>query len=154
MVRDPLRIMMIDDNADDFVILRAAFDEAGVSGICLSASAHMGDEALTLLRRPEEDVLNPKRPQMILLDINLPKKNGFEILEEIKADPELRHLAVIMFTSSVREDDIARAYLAGACSYIVKPVEFSDLVTIVLQLEAYWTLVSRLPRQQEITSRY
>ena len=74
------------------------------------------------------------------------RKNGFEVLDEIKSDPELKHLPVIMLTTSNRDSDILQAYAHGAASYLVKPLRFDDLRTMALKLQDYWTAVSRLPQ--------
>lgn len=140
-----LAILLVDDNEDDIVIFREALAESAANGIFIAATAHKGDEAIAYLRRQQP---SPQLPDLLLLDINMPMKNGFEVLAEIKADPLLRHLAVIIYTSSNRDEDVLRAYRLGACSYIVKPVEFNDLVTIVRHLESYWTLVCFPQRQQ------
>jgi CheY-like chemotaxis protein len=82
---------------------------------------------------------------MVLLDINMPKKNGFEVLEEMKADPRLRQTPVVILTTSDREDDIVKSYANGACSYITKPVDFDKLKHVVQQFSLYWALVAEIP---------
>lgn len=143
MVPNQLTILLVDDNDDDILIVREAVSE--IDGVEVAVAVHHGDEALRFLRR-EEPFQDARLPDLVLLDINMPKKNGFEYLADIKADPALRHIPVIMYTSSGREEDILHAYSLGACSYIVKPVEFGDLVSIVRHLASYWTRVSRLPQ--------
>ena len=82
---------------------------------------------------------------MVLSDINMPKKDGFELLADIKADPRLRALPVIMLTVSDREEDIVRSFEQGACSYIRKPVSMTRFIAVVKQFELYWGLVSQIP---------
>ena len=86
---------------------------------------------------------------LILLDINMPKKDGFEVLEAIKADPQLQPLPVIMLTTSERVEDVVRSYVHGACSYIRKPVSLERFIEVVKQFEVYWTLVSLVPGRRE-----
>ena len=88
-------------------------------------------------------------PDIVLLDINMPKKNGFEVLEEMKKDPRLLSLPVIMLTTSQREEDVVRAYEKGACSYIHKLVDLDEFKQLIKQFEHYWTGVSRIPLVRE-----
>ena len=103
-----------------------------------------GEAALAYLCQ-EGPYKNAVRPGLILLDINMPKKNGFEVLEAIKANPQLQPLPVIILTTSEREEDVVRSYVYGACSYIRKPVSLERFIDVVKQFEVYWTLVSRIP---------
>jgi CheY-like chemotaxis protein len=103
-----------------------------------------GEAALAYLRR-DGPYKNAVRPGLILLDINMPKMNGFEVLEAIKANPQLQPLPVIILTTSEREEDVVRSYVYGACSYIRKPVSLERFIDVVKQFEVYWTLVSRVP---------
>ena len=93
------------------------------------------------------------RPSIIFLDLNMPKKNGREALREIKADPEMRHIPVIVLTTSNREEDILHSYAMGASSYIIKPVAFSGLVEVIKTLETYWFQVVELPPSAEQVNR-
>ena len=81
----------------------------------------------------------------MLLDIDMPKKGGFEVLAEVKADPQLRHLPIIMLTTSERDEDVLRSFAGGACSYVTKPVRFAAFCEVVRLFALYWTLVSRIP---------
>lgn len=103
-----------------------------------------GEEALTYLRR-QEPYRDVAVPGLILLDINMPKTNGFEVLGAMKADPTLRSLPVVMLTTSDREEDILRSYADGACSYIGKPLDLDHFTKLVKHFELYWTSVARLP---------
>ena len=88
-------------------------------------------------------------PDIVLLDINMPKKNGFEVLEEMKKDPRLQSLPFIMLTTSHREEDIVRSYEMGACSYLQKLVDLDQFKHLIKQFEHYWTGISRIPLVRE-----
>jgi CheY-like chemotaxis protein len=138
----PVGFLLVDDNDDDIRILQEALGDAKL--INMVGVVRNGEEALAYLRR-EHIYKDVSAPDLILLDINMPKKNGFEVLLEIKASPVLRHIPVIIYTTSQRDEDILRAYVAGACSYIPKPADFRELKEVMLNLEQYWTTVSRIP---------
>jgi CheY-like chemotaxis protein len=142
MTSQPLELLLVEDNEDDIVLIQEAFADARLLNVL--NTVRDGEEALAYLRR-EGRYKATLRPGLVLLDINMPKKNGFEVLESMKADPHLRTLPVIMLTMSDREEDIIRSYTDGACSYIRKPVELSQFNQVVKQFELYWTLVSRIP---------
>jgi CheY-like chemotaxis protein len=103
-----------------------------------------GVEALAYLRR-EGKYHAARTPGLILLDINMPKMNGFEVLQVIKSEPRLRMIPVIMLTTSTRDEDIARSYDGGACSFVAKPVNLEKLKEVIKQFALYWTLVSIVP---------
>jgi CheY-like chemotaxis protein len=145
MLSQPVAILLVEDNEDDIVIIREAF--VGSTSLRIIDTVSDGDEALAYLRQ-EGPYKDKPLPTLLLLDINMPKKNGFEVMQAIKADPQLRALPVIMLTMSEREEDITRSYAAGACSYIRKPVAFDDFHTVVKLFERYWTTISRVPVPQ------
>lgn len=138
-------LLLVEDDEDDIVLITEAFAEARVMNVV--SKVHDGEEALTYLRQegPYKDV---RRPGLVLLDINMPKKNGFEVLQAMKADPLLRSLPVIILTTSDREEDIVRSFSAGACSYIRKPMSLDQFAQAVKEFELYWTAVSRVPPHQ------
>jgi len=142
MSRTHIDILIAEDNDDDVVMLREAFAKVEYSTILNVVKD--GEEALIYLRR-QGRYKDSKQPDILLLDINMPKKNGFEVLKEIKSDQRLQNLPVTMLTSSNEEEDIARSYSEGACSYLIKPVNFSDFQKLIERFEIYWTLVSRVP---------
>jgi CheY-like chemotaxis protein len=109
--------------------------------------AHNGDEALEFLRRQGPFAQAP-RPAIVLLDINMPGRNGFEVLSEMRSDAVLRRIPVVMLTTSTREADVAAAYEGGACSFIAKPVSLDDLRDLLIHFIRYWLRVARLPRQE------
>ncbi|HWA16029.1 MAG TPA: response regulator [Gemmatimonadales bacterium] len=132
-----LDILLVDDNENDITLARKAL--GAVSFVNRLQVVHDGLEALAYLRRqpPYQDAT---LPHIVLLDINMPRLNGFETLEAIKADPALRALPVIMLTVSSRDEDIIKSYRRGACTYVRKPLEFSEFVEAMQRLELYWSL--------------
>ena len=144
MKTEPIEILVIDDNEDDIIMIKEAMSEAKL--INLVNRVHDGEQALAYLRKQGE-YADANTPALILLDINMPRKNGFEVLEEIKADPQLRSLPVVMLTTSAREEDIVRSYASGACSFISKPVDFDKFQEIARQFSLYWALVAKVPQR-------
>lgn len=135
-----LWVMMIDDNEDDILLVREAFDTTRFCRI--GAVARDGEEALAGLSDCREGTL----PSVILLDINLPKKDGFEVLEDLKSDPRLRAIPVIVLTTSARDEDVARAYRLEASSVISKPATHDRLNELVRSFDMYWGETVRLPK--------
>lgn len=142
MRSQPVEILLVEDNEDDVVIIQEAFAESRLVNVLNTVSD--GEEALAYLRR-EGQYKIVRQPGLILLDINMPKKNGFEVMQAMKADPRLRTLPVIMLTMSDRDEDVIRSYANGACSYIRKPVDLDQFHTVIKQFELYWTMISRIP---------
>jgi CheY-like chemotaxis protein len=142
MTMKPIDILVVEDNDDDVVLIQEAFAEGTMANRL--AIVRDGDEAMAYLRKQGAYAAAPL-PRMVLLDINMPKKNGFEVLAEIKADTRLRPLPVVMLTVSDREEDIVRSFDQGACSYIRKPVTLTRFVAVVREFELYWSLVSQIP---------
>lgn len=135
-------ILLVEDNDDDVVMLTEAMVDS--PRLRLRGSVDNGDKALLYLRERVAD--DDELPDLVFLDINMPGKNGFEVLGEIKCDQQLRHLPVIMLTSSSRSEDILQSYTAGACSYVQKPSDFQSFIDTLQDLEAYWAGVSTVPR--------
>jgi CheY-like chemotaxis protein len=142
MMSEPVELLLVEDNEDDIVLIEEAFVGAKLMNVIFTVRD--GEAALAYLRQ-EGPYTHRRRPGLVLLDINMPKKNGFEVLQAMKADPLLQSLPVVMLTTSDREDDIARSYTDGACSYIRKPMSLERFVQVVKDFEIYWTMVSRLP---------
>ena len=142
MSHQPIPILLVDDNDDDVVLTREALAPARFLNLVHVATD--GIAALSYLRREPPFEAAP-RPGLVMLDINMPRMDGFETLAAIKADPSLRGLPVIMLTVSDRDTDVVRAYDQGACTYIRKPVDFGEFVKAVERFEVYWTLVARRP---------
>lgn len=142
MTNEPVELLLVEDNEDDIILIEEAFTEAKLMNVI--QKVRDGEEALAYLRQ-EGRFREAPRPGLVLLDINMPKKNGFEVLEAMKEDRRLRPLPVIMLTTSGREEDIVRSYADGACSYVRKPINLEQFIDVVKQFELYWTLVSRIP---------
>ena len=142
----PITILMADDDADDRLLARDALQESRLSNDLRFVSD--GEELLDyLLRRgryaPPADA---PTPGLILLDLNMPRKDGREALGEIKSHPSLRRIPVVVFTTSKADDDISRSYDLGVNSYVTKPVTFEALVSLMQALESYWIELVELPR--------
>ncbi|MGQ0635175.1 MAG: response regulator [Planctomycetaceae bacterium] len=138
-----LHILVVDDNEDDVILLQESLrDHPAVRVVQV---ARDGDEALAYLRREGEHA-NAPHPGLVLLDINMPRRNGFEVLSAMKEDPLLRAIPVVMLTTSYREDDVLDAYRGGACSFVSKPVSFERLKMMAGHFVTYWSCVARLPR--------
>ena len=142
MMSESVELLLVEDNEDDVVLIEEAFVEAKMMNVIFKVRD--GEEALAYLRQ-EGQYKHMRRPGLVLLDINMPKKNGFEVLQDMKADPLLQSLPVVILTTSDREDDIVRSYADGACSYIRKPMTLQQFAQAVKDFELYWTMVSRLP---------
>jgi CheY-like chemotaxis protein len=140
-----ITILVADDDAEDCLLLREAFAESRVVNDLRFVGD--GEELLDyLLGRGEfGDPGAAPRPGLILLDLNMPRKDGREALKEIRADPNLRSIPVVVLTTSRAEEDVFRLYDLGANSYITKPVTFESLVEIVKALKRYWFEVVELP---------
>lgn len=140
---EPIDILVVDDNDDDAVLLEEAFRDSHV--LNLVHVARDGVEAMSYLRC-EGEFADAARPGLVLLDINMPRKHGFEVLCEVKEDEQLRDIPIVMMTSSKRESDILQAYSAGACSFISKPVDFEKMRRVADHFAMYWTLVVNVPK--------
>jgi chemotaxis family two-component system response regulator Rcp1 len=135
-------ILLVEDNAGDVRLTREALREGDITvGL---ASVPDGEQALAYLRREGEHADAP-RPDLVLLDLNLPKKNGLEVLEEIKRDPDLRQTPVIMLTTSSSARDVAACYDRGVNCYVVKPLDLDDFTGLVQAINRFWFEVARLP---------
>ncbi len=141
----PITILMADDDADDRLMTREAFEESRLANDLRFVED--GVELMDYLYRRGKyaDPATSPRPSLILLDLNMPKKDGREALAEIKADPSLRKIRVVVMTTSKAEEDIARSYELSASSYITKPVTFQGLADVVRTLGKYWLEIVELP---------
>lgn len=138
----PIDILLIEDNPHDVRLTMEAFKDAKVSNNLTVAAD--GEEALKVLRHEGEYAGSP-RPDLILLDLNLPKKSGREVLEEIKHDPDLLRIPVVVLTTSENEKDILRAYELHVNAYITKPVDLDQFIKIVEAVEDFWLTVVKFP---------
>ena len=137
-----LDILVVDDNENDVLLLQESLrDQPAVK---LLHAVRDGEEAMAFLRR-EGRYADAARPSLVLLDINMPKMNGFEVLYEMKTDPALRGIPVVILTTSSREADVLTAYTGGACSFVTKPVNFDRLKLMAAHFVRYWTTVARVP---------
>jgi len=137
----PVHILLVEDNLNDVEITRRALKRRRVTDEL--TVARDGQEALDILFSHGNGDVPP--PGLILLDLNLPKVDGREVLEKIKADSKLRRIPVVVLTASAREDDIARCYELGANTFITKPVRFEDFINVVTTIKEYWTGIATLP---------
>lgn len=143
MNAQPFVILIAEDNATDVMIMREALASAKVR-----VDMHVvsdGVAALEFLRRMGAHALAP-RPDLILLDLNMPRKNGHEVLAEVKADEALQQIPVVMLTTSQAEDDVARAYAHHVNCYIRKPMDFERFSEVVRSIEAFWFTIVTLPQ--------
>ncbi|NES19385.1 MAG: response regulator [Symploca sp. SIO3E6] len=136
---------MADDDPDDCMLAKEALVESRLANDLRFVSD--GEELLDYLhhRGKYTQLGSSPRPGLILLDLNMPKKDGREALKEIKADPNLRYIPIVVLTTSKAEEDIHRSYDLGANSFIVKPVTFSSLVEVMKTLRKYWFEIVELP---------
>lgn len=141
---DPVRILLVDDDPVDVRLTREALRESKVQATV--EAVYDGMEALAYLRR-EGKYTQAERPDLILLDLNMPKKDGREVLNEIKTDPSLRRIPVVILTTSGADEDVLRTYDLGANAYVVKPVNLQQLITVVQSIEDFWFTIVRLPRE-------
>jgi len=135
-------ILLVDDDANELFLLKRAFQKANVTNSL--RVARDGQEAIDYLSRQGSFAGSKAEPlpALMLLDLKMPRKNGFEVLEWVRQQPGLRRMVVVVLTSSNLMADIKRAYDLGANSYLVKPVDFESLVKLVQALDAYWFLAN------------
>jgi CheY-like chemotaxis protein len=141
----PLELLLVEDNPGDVRLTREAL-KSGEVAVNLSV-ARDGVEALDFLRQRGQFSSAPV-PDLILLDLNLPRKNGREVLSEIKSDPELRRIPVLVMTTSRADQDINRAYSLNANCYITKPMDLDEFLRIVRSIEDFWLKTVTLPSLQ------
>jgi two-component system, chemotaxis family, response regulator Rcp1 len=137
-----VEILLVEDNPGDVRLTREALREGKVRNNL--SVVDDGVKAVQFLRR-EGEYADAPRPDLILLDLNLPRMSGPEVLEQIKADPELRSIPVVILTSSQAERDIVRAYELSANCYITKPVDLDQFISVVKTIEDFWFTIVRLP---------
>ncbi|MEX6502742.1 response regulator [Pseudomonas zhanjiangensis] len=142
-----IHILVADDDPDDCMLIREAFRVSRLASKL--GFVENGEELLAYLRgtAPFADRQRFPLPGLILLDLNMPRKDGREALVEIKADPQLRDIPVVVLTTSADEEDIRRSYAQGVNSYITKPVSFSGLLEVVQTLGHYWLDIVELPAE-------
>jgi len=142
-----ITILLADDDPDDRQLTREAFLENRLAN--RFDTVEDGEELMEYLNRRGKyaELKGTPLPGLILLDLNMPRKDGREALKEIKADPELRRIPIVVLTTSKADEDIVRSYDLGVNSYVTKPVTFKSLVELVKVLGVYWFEVVQLPRE-------
>ncbi len=135
----PISVLLVEDDPGDVVLIEEAFEHNKVR----NALTIVGDgvEAMEWLRAPD----NP-RPDLILLDLNLPRKDGREVLAEVKQDERLRSIPVVVLTTSEAEEDVLRSYKLHANAYVTKPVDFDRFIEVVRQIDEFFVTVVKLPK--------
>lgn len=146
MTKRRARIMLVEDSEADQVIVQRALEDGRIA--CDLHIASHGEQALQILRgeSPYENELD-RLPDLIMMDINMPVMDGKEALQEIRQDEKLRHIPVIMLTTSSRDKDVLESYQLGVNAYLTKPVEDATFVEVVRQLENFWFELVVLPTQ-------
>ena len=139
-------ILLVEDNPADVLLTRSAFEDFKITNTLRVVED--GVQALEYLRG-EGEFADAPRPDLILLDLNLPRKNGREVLAEIKADPAFRNIPVVVLTTSKAEQDVLQAYDLYANCYIVKPVGFANFVEAIRSIKNYWFSLVTLPSEVE-----
>jgi chemotaxis family two-component system response regulator Rcp1 len=140
----PIEILLVEDNPGDVDLTREMVEASKVRNVIRNVSD--GVEAMAYLRR-EPPYTSAARPDLILLDLNIPKKDGRTVLSEIKQDADLKDIPVVELTTSEAESDILRSYQLHANCYITKPVDLGKFTTIIRSIEDFWLTVVKLPRR-------
>jgi CheY-like chemotaxis protein len=144
-VMDPepriINVLLVEDDPGDVLMTREAFDEYLHNRLDVVTD---GAAALAYLRQ-EEPYTEVPRPDLVLLDLNLPRCDGREVLQEVKADPELQHIPVIVLTTSQAEEDVLRSYQLHANAYVTKPVDFEGFIEAIKQIDHFFVSVVKLP---------
>jgi CheY-like chemotaxis protein len=138
-----IEVLLVEDDPGDVLLTKEAFADNKVKNNLNIVSD--GEEAVAYLRRQGPHADAP-RPDLVLLDLNLPRKDGREVLKEIKADPELRSIPVVVLTTSEADEDILHSYDLHANAYVTKPVDFDSFIRIVRQIDDFFVSVVKLPR--------
>ena len=140
----PIEILIVEDNPGDVRLAQEILEESKVRNNLHVAED--GVEAIAFLRR-EGQYADAPRPDIILLDLNLPQKNGYEVLAEIKKDPDLKRIPVVVLTTSEAEEDILRTYDLHANCYITKPINLDRFIEVVRTIEEFWLTIVKLPAE-------
>jgi CheY-like chemotaxis protein len=138
-----IEVLLVEDDPGDVLLTKEAFADNKVKNNLNIVSD--GEEAVAYLRR-QEPFAEASRPDLVLLDLNLPRKDGREVLKDIKADPDLRSIPVVVLTTSEADEDILHSYDLHANAYVTKPVDFDSFIRIVRQIDDFFVSVVKLPR--------
>jgi CheY-like chemotaxis protein len=141
---EPIDVLLVEDDAGDVLLIREAFEDNKVANR-LHVVAD-GVEALEFMRRENGNEDAP-RPDLVLLDLNLPRKDGREVLAEVKADDDLRSIPIVVLTTSQAEEDVLRSYDLHANAYVTKPVDFDRFIGVVRQIDQFFVSVVKLPKR-------
>lgn len=144
---DPVDILLVEDNPGDVKLTREAFKEGQIANTLHVVTD--GIEALDFLFQRNEHADAP-RPDFVLLDLNLPRKNGEEVLKELRADPDCRNIPIIILTGSSAQEDVVRSYELSANAYLTKPVDPHEFIETILATEQYWLSIVRLPTGSDL----
>jgi CheY-like chemotaxis protein len=138
-------ILLVEDDSNDVVLLQRAFQKAALRDTV--RIVRDGEQAIHYLSGQGQyaDRERFPLPFLVLLDLKMPRMDGFDVLQWARAEPDLKRLLIVVLTSSHLQSDVDRAYELGANSYLVKPVEFSEMVNLIQRFEAYWTELNRIP---------
>jgi CheY-like chemotaxis protein len=139
-----IQVLLVEDDPGDVLMTREAFEDYKVHN-----QLHVvndGEQAMAFLRQ-EGDYADMPRPDLVLLDLNLPRMDGRQVLDAIKSDPELSSIPVVVLTTSEAEDDVLRSYSLHANAYVTKPVDFERFIDVVRQIDDFFVSVVRLPRR-------
>jgi CheY-like chemotaxis protein len=141
----PQTILLGEDEENDVILIRRALERARLANPVHAVSD--GEEVLAYLRGEREFADRAKYPfpALLLLDLKLPRKSGFEVIEAVRADPKWKRLLIVVLSSSTLNPDIDRAYELGANSYLVKPPDFENLISMMKQLQSYWMILNAQP---------
>ena len=137
-----IEVLLVEDDPGDVLMTQEAFEEHKVRNNL--AVVNDGTEAIAYLRR-EGQYADAARPDLVLLDLNLPRRDGREVLAEIKSDPDLRQIPVVVLTTSQADEDIVRSYQLHANAYVTKPVDFDRFIAVVRQIDEFFVSVVKLP---------
>lgn len=135
-----VRIFITDDDPDDLMLIQDAFEESGQTLVLT-----LFEGGSSLLAGLTQAAKNDALPQLIILDLNMPGTNGKDVIAELKADKTMRHIPIVVLTTSANESDIEDCYDLGASSYIIKPTRYDELLKIASSLKNYWTETTELP---------
>lgn len=141
---EPFRILLVEDDPADAGLVKRAIRDGKI--LCTVDHAKDGAEAIDFLRRRGERFADARRPNLILLDLNMPRLDGRQVLQEVKNDPDLRSIPVVVLTTSDIEHDVEASYLLGANSFVTKPMDVQDFFDVIRSLEDYWFNVVRLAK--------
>lgn len=142
-IMEPIDVLLVEDDPGDTLMIREAFEDNKVRNTL--ACVTDGVEAMRFLRR-EGEYADAPRPDLVLLDLNLPRKDGREVLGEIKGDDDLSTIPVVVLTTSQAEEDVLRSYKLHANAYVTKPVDFDRFIDVVRQIDEFFVTVVKLPR--------